>query len=79
MFDENGKPVPEAGPSIPVEVQGLSDVPDAGDEFIVVDDERKAREVALYRQGKFRDMQAREPGRRTLENMFAQMGEGEAS
>ena len=55
MLDETGKPVAEAGPSIPVEIQGLSDVPGAGDELIVLGDERKAREIALYRQGKFRD------------------------
>ncbi|HQR22712.1 MAG TPA: translation initiation factor IF-2, partial [Burkholderiaceae bacterium] len=52
MLDEGGKPIQEAGPSIPVEIQGLSDVPSAGDELIVLGDERKAREIALYRQGK---------------------------
>ena len=70
MFDENGKPVDEAGPSMPVQVLGLSGAPNAGDEFLVVESERKAREVALYRQGKFRDAklakQADEAGRRVL-------------
>ena len=56
MLDENGKPVNEAGPSIPVEVQGLTDVPVAGEDMMVLNDERKAREIALFRQGKFRDV-----------------------
>jgi translation initiation factor IF-2 len=56
MLDENGKPSKEAGPSIPVEIQGLSEVPAAGDEVLVLPDERKAREIALFRQGKFRDV-----------------------
>src|SRR5262249_30713020 len=56
MLDENGKPVQSAGPSIPVEIQGLSDVPLAGEEMVALADERKAREIALFRQGKFRDV-----------------------
>ena len=56
LLDENGKPINEAGPSIPVEILGLSDVPAAGDEAMVLVDERKAREIALFRQGKFRDV-----------------------
>ena len=77
MLDENGKPVDEAGPSIPVEIQGLSDVPQAGDEFMVLGDERKAREIALFRQGKFRDVKLAKQQAAKLENMFEQMGEGE--
>ena len=78
MLDENGKPVEEAGPSIPVEIQGLSDVPGAGDEAMVIADERKAREIALFRQGKFRDVRLAKQQAAKLENMFEQMGEGEA-
>ncbi|MBI4998400.1 MAG: translation initiation factor IF-2, partial [Rhodocyclales bacterium] len=78
MLDENGKPVDEAGPSIPVEIQGLSDVPGAGDEAMVIIDERKAREIALFRQGKFRDVRLAKQQAAKLENMFEQMGEGEA-
>ena len=77
MLDEKGKAVHEAGPSIPVEIQGLSDVPAAGDELIVLGDERKAREIALYRQGKFRDTKLAKQQAAKLENMFEQMGEGE--
>jgi translation initiation factor IF-2 len=76
MLDENAKPVAEAGPSIPVEIQGLSDVPAAGDELIVLGDERKAREIALYRQGKFRDTKLAKQQAAKLENMFETMGEG---
>jgi translation initiation factor IF-2 len=76
MLDENGKPVAEAGPSIPVEIQGLSDVPAAGDELIVLGDERKAREIALYRQGKFRDTKLARQQAAKLENMFETVGEG---
>ena len=74
MTDENGRPIKSAGPSIPVEVQGLSGVPHAGDEVVVVESERKAREIALYRQGKFKDVQlaARSP---KLTNVFEQMQE----
>ena len=70
MLDEAGKPIQEAGPSIPVEIQGLSDVPSAGDELIVLGDERKAREIALYRQGKFRDTKlAQAAGRQAREHV----------
>ena len=78
MLDENGKPIQEAGPSIPVEIVGLSDVPSAGDELIVLGDERKAREIALYRQGKFRDTKLAKQQAAKLENVFEQMGEGQA-
>ncbi|QDF66389.1 translation initiation factor IF-2 [Shewanella sp. SNU WT4] len=77
MKDENGNPITEAGPSIPVEILGLSGVPKAGDEATVVRDERKAREVALYRQGKFRDVKLARQQKSKLENMFANMVEGE--
>jgi translation initiation factor IF-2 len=77
MLDENGKPVQEAGPSIPVEIQGLSEVPNAGEEMMVIADERKAREIALFRQGKFRDVKLARQQAAKLENMFEQMGEGE--
>ncbi len=78
MLDENGKPVGEAGPSIPVEIQGLSEVPQAGEEVIVLGDERKAREIALFRQGKFRDVKLARQQAAKLENIFEQMGEGAA-
>jgi translation initiation factor IF-2 len=77
MLDENGKPVQSAGPSIPVEIQGLSEVPNAGEEMMVIADERKAREIALFRQGKFRDVKLAKQQAAKLENMFEQMGEGE--
>jgi translation initiation factor IF-2 len=77
MLDENGKPVQEAGPSIPVEVQGLSEVPTAGEEMMVIADERKAREIANFRQGKFRDVKFAKQHATKLENMFGQMAEGE--
>jgi translation initiation factor IF-2 len=77
LLDETGKSVDEAGPSIPVEVLGLSGAPAAGDEAVVVADERKAREVALFRQGKFRDVKLRRQQEAKLENMFSQMEEGE--
>jgi len=76
MLDETGKPIQAAGPSIPVEIQGLSDVPAAGDELIVLGDERKAREIALYRQGKFRDTKLAKQQAAKLENMFENMGDG---
>ena len=76
MLDENGKPVDAAGPSIPVEIQGLSDVPAAGEEAIVLADERKAREIALFRQGKFREVKLARQQAAKLENMFASVGEG---
>jgi len=77
MLDENGKPVDQAGPSIPVEIQGLSDVPAAGDEAVVLADEKKAREIALFRQGKFRDVRLAKQQAAKLETMFEQMGEGD--
>ena len=75
MLDENGKPVLEAGASIPVEVQGLTDVPGAGGDMMVLNDERKAREIALFRQGKFRDVKLAKQSAGKLENAFEQMGE----
>ncbi|MDP2811276.1 MAG: translation initiation factor IF-2 [Rhodocyclaceae bacterium] len=77
MLDENGKPIDSAGPSIPVEIQGLADVPAAGDEVMVLADEKKAREIALFRQGKFRDVRLAKQQAAKLENMFEQMAEGE--
>lgn len=77
MLDENGKSVAEAGPSIPVEIQGLSEVPVAGADFLVLADEKKAREIALFRQGKFRDVKLAKQQAAKLENMFEQMAEGE--
>ncbi len=78
MLDENGKPATEAGPSIPVEIQGLTEVPQAGDEFIVLADERRAREIATFRQGKYRDVKLAKQQAAKLENMFENMGQGEA-
>jgi translation initiation factor IF-2 len=78
MLDENAKPIQSAGPSIPVEIQGLADVPNAGDELVVLGDERRAREIALFRQGKFRDVKLAKQQAAKLENVFEQMGEGEA-
>ncbi len=78
MLDESGKPISSAGPSIPVEIQGLSDVPAAGDELMVLGDERKAREIALFRQGKFRDTKLARQQAAKLENIFENMGEGAA-
>ncbi|NJA88790.1 translation initiation factor IF-2 [Rhodocyclus tenuis] len=77
MLDENGKAIKEAGPSLPVEILGLSDVPAAGEEALVLADERKAREIALFRQGKFRDVKLARQQAAKLENMFEQLGEGE--
>ncbi len=77
MLDENGKSIHQAGPSIPVEIQGLSEVPIAGADFIVMADEKKAREIALFRQGKFRDVKLAKQQAAKLENMFEQMSEGE--
>jgi translation initiation factor IF-2 len=74
MLDEKGRPVKEAGPSIPVEIQGLSSVPSAGDEVVVVESERKAREIALYRQGKFKDVQLAARSAK-LTNVFEQLQE----
>ncbi len=79
MRDENGKAIESAGPSIPVEVLGLSGVPQAGDEATVVKDEKKAREVALYRQGKFRDIKLARQQKAKLENMFSNMESGDVS
>jgi len=76
MLDENGKPVQSAGPSIPVEIQGLSDLPRAGEEMVVLADEKKAREVALFRQGKYREVKLSRQRAANLENLFNNMGEG---
>ncbi|MBC7573808.1 MAG: translation initiation factor IF-2 [Herminiimonas sp.] len=77
MLDENGKSITEAGPSIPVEIQGLTEVPAAGEDVMVMVDERKAREIGLFRQGKFRDVKLAKQQAAKLENMFENMGEGE--
>jgi len=77
MLDENGKSITEAGPSIPVEIQGLTEVPAAGEDAMVMGDERKAREIGLFRQGKFRDVKLAKQQAAKLENMFEQMAEGE--
>src|SRR5437868_6265540 len=77
MTDEAGKSVQGAGPAIPVEIQGLSDVPLAGEEVMVLGDERKAREIALFRQGKFRDVKLAKQQAAKLENMFEQLAESE--
>ncbi|PIQ12331.1 MAG: translation initiation factor IF-2 [Hydrogenophilales bacterium CG18_big_fil_WC_8_21_14_2_50_58_12] len=77
MLNENGDMVKEAGPSIPVEIQGLSEVPMAGEDVIVLNDERKAREIALFRQGKFRDVKLARQQAAKLENIFENMGEDE--
>ena len=78
MLDENGKPIEAATPSIPVEILGLSDVPNAGEDALVLADEKKAREVALFRQGKYRDVRLAKQQAAKLENMFSNMGEGAA-
>ncbi len=77
MLDEDGKQTKEAGPSIPVEIQGLNEVPQAGDDFMVLQDERRAREIATYRAGKFRNTKLAKQQAAKLENMFAEMGAGE--
>ncbi|WCE07861.1 MULTISPECIES: translation initiation factor IF-2 [Pseudomonas] len=77
MLDENGKPIKEAGPSIPVEILGLDGTPDAGDELTVLTDEKKAREVALFRQGKFREVKLARAHAGKLENIFENMGQDE--
>ena len=77
MLDEDGRPVKEAGPSIPVEIQGLADVPQAGDEFMVLADERRAREIATYRAGKFRNTKLARQQAAKLENVFADMSADE--
>jgi translation initiation factor IF-2 len=77
MMDENGKTIKEAGPSIPVEILGLSDVPAAGQDAVVLADERKAREIALFRQGKFRDVKLAKKQAANLETILDQMTETE--
>jgi len=77
MLDENGQPIKTAGPSIPVEIQGLTEVPQAGDEFMVMGDERRAREIATYRAGKFRNTKLAKQQAAKLENMFTDMSAGE--
>jgi translation initiation factor IF-2 len=79
LSDENGKPVESAGPSIPVEILGLSSTPNAGDEFMVVADERRAREVAMFRQGKFREIKLARQNAAKLENILQRMGTDEAA
>ncbi|MDH5230479.1 MAG: translation initiation factor IF-2 [Gammaproteobacteria bacterium] len=79
MLDENNHPIDVAGPSIPVEILGLSGTPNAGEEAVVVPTERKAREVALFRQGKFREVKLAKQHAAKLENLFTQMEEGEVS
>ncbi|MFZ9735054.1 MAG: translation initiation factor IF-2 [Burkholderiaceae bacterium] len=76
MLNETGRQIDAAGPSIPAEILGLTEVPHAGDEMIVLGDERKAREIALFRQGKFRDVRLAKQQAAKLENMFENMGEG---
>jgi translation initiation factor IF-2 len=76
MLDESGRAIEEAGPSIPAEILGLTEVPHAGDEILVLGDERKAREIALFRQGKFRDVRLAKQQASKLESMFENMGEG---
>src|SRR5205814_1445860 len=77
MLDENGKSIKSAGPSIPVEIQGLTEVPQAGDEFMVLADERRSREIATYRAGKFRNTKLARQQASKLENMFTDMTAGE--
>jgi translation initiation factor IF-2 len=77
MLDETGKAIDAAGPAIPVEIQGLSDVPGAGEDVLVLPNERKAREIALFRQGKFRDVTLARKQAAKLENIFEKMGDGE--
>jgi translation initiation factor IF-2 len=78
MIDEDGKACQEAGPSIPVEIQGLTEVPQAGDEFMVLTDERRAREIATFRQGKYREVTLNRRQAAKLENIFENVGEGAA-
>ncbi|MEO7159943.1 MAG: translation initiation factor IF-2 [Polaromonas sp.] len=77
MLDENGKPIKTAGPSIPVEIQGLTEVPQAGDDFMVMTDERRVREIATYRAGKFRNTKLAKQQASKLENMFSDINAGE--
>ena len=79
MLDENGKPITTAGPSIPVEILGLGGTPDSGEDFAVVADEKKAREVALFRQGKYRDVKLARQQASKLDAMFENMGKNQAS
>jgi translation initiation factor IF-2 len=76
MLDEDGKSIAEAGPSIPVEIQGLTEVPQAGDEFMVLGDERRAREIATFRSGKYRDVKLARRQAANLETVMDQMGQG---
>ena len=78
MLDEDGKSIEEAGPSLPVEIQGLTEVPQAGDEFMVLMDERRAREIATFRQGKYREVTLNRRQAAKLEGMFENLGEGAA-
>jgi len=78
MLDEDGQAAESAGPSIPVEIQGLTEVPQAGDDFMVLSDERRAREIATFRQGKYREVTLNKRQAAKLENMFESMGEGQA-
>jgi translation initiation factor IF-2 len=77
MLDENGKAIKSAGPSIPVEIQGLTEVPQAGDEFMVMTDERRAREIATYRAGKFRNTKLAKQQAAKMENMFSDLSSGD--
>ncbi|HEY9096268.1 MAG TPA: translation initiation factor IF-2, partial [Hydrogenophaga sp.] len=77
MLDEDGRTIKEAGPSIPVEIQGLAEVPQAGDDFMVMSDERRAREIATYRAGKFRNTKLAKQQAAKLENMFSDLSAGE--
>jgi len=77
MIDEDGKSIKTAGPSIPVEIQGLTEVPQAGDEFMVMGDERRAREIATYRAGKFRNTKLAKQQAAKMENMFSDLTAGE--
>jgi translation initiation factor IF-2 len=77
MLDENGRTIKDAGPSLPVEIQGLAEVPQAGDDFMVLSDERRAREIATYRAGKYRSTKLAKQQAAKLENMFADMSAGE--
>ncbi|HPL79717.1 MAG TPA: translation initiation factor IF-2 [Burkholderiaceae bacterium] len=77
MLDENGRSIKDAGPSIPVEIQGLTEVPQAGDEFMVLSDERRAREIATYRAGKFRNTKLARQQASKLDNVFSEMAGGE--
>ncbi len=76
LFDETGAQVDSAGPSIPVQVLGLSGVPDAGDDFVVVEDERLAKDVAEQRDAKRRETRLVAQGGNRMEDIMAQMGEG---